>query len=248
MVTDIFVNLISDAIFLVILILVGSSFYLIARRRKLLKFFSINSTRELIIYLSNIRVVKGGSIGIDGNKRAYYGSTLVFGEAIQANSFSNLFSYLIPGLKNQPGILKYLLVSDIKVTTATSPILMNDIIKNSSIITFGSPGYNLVSEQFEKTLLPPMTFTKDNTAIHISDLPEDINPLHSFIQRRYDQKNERMVFYVAGLSEIGTIGAAYFLSTQWKELYKKYGAMEPFSILISVNQNNYKMHTVVVSK
>ncbi len=248
MCTDILTNLIADAIFAIIIIAAGWSIYLIARRRKLLKFFGINSTKELIVYLSNIRVNRGGSIGIDGVARAYAGSTVSFGEAIQANLFPSLFSYLIPGLEGQPGFLKYLFVSDINVSIQTSPIHIPDIIMNSPLITFGSPGYNLVSDWFENNLLPPITFVNDNTEIHINDLPDDQNPLHSFIQKRYDQENGRMVFYVAGLSEIGTIGAAYYLFSQWKNLYKRYKADQPFSILISVNPNNYKMHTVVLNR
>jgi len=245
--TEIFSHLIADAIFLVMLILVGWSFYLFARRRKLLKFFGINSTKELIVYLSNIRVIRGGSVGIDNAPRAYAGSTVVFGEAIQANLFPNLFSYLIPGLENQPGILKFLLVSDINITIQTSPILDNDIIRNSPIITFGSPGYNKVSGWFEGTLMPLMTFANDNSEIHINDLPNDINPLHSFIQRRFDQENGRMAFYVAGLTEISTVGAAYYLLTHWRDLYNRYHADQPFSVLISVNATNYKLHTIVVN-
>ena len=245
---EIVINLISDFLFLAFMVLLGWSIYLIARRRKLLKFFGINASKELIVYLSNIRVTNGGSLGIDDVPRSYSGSTVSFGEAIQANLVPNLFSYLIPGLEMQPGILRYLLVSDIKITIKTSPLQIQDLNQNSPLITFGSPGYNLISNWVETNLLTPIKFKDDNSIIQISDLPDDLNPCHSFIQRKLDQKNGRMVFYVAGLSEAGTIGAAYFLLTEWRELYRKYKSIQPFSILISVNQNNYKSNTIILER
>jgi hypothetical protein len=219
--------------------------YHLFRRRKLLKFFGIGEQKRITVYLSNIRVVKGGSLGTDGQPRAYSGTTVTVGESLQANLFLNLFSYLVPGLSSQPGILRYLLVSDIQVVIAPSPVRQEDIDRTSTIVTLGSPGYNIVSEWVERTLNPRIRFTNDNSAITVNGLPNITDDSQSFIQRIYDPSNKRWVFYTAGLSEFGTIGAAYFLASRWRHLYKKF-VTHKFEHVISVNAQNYQQSTIVI--
>lgn len=243
---NIITGIIANTIFFVLMIAIGWSAFLIARRRKLLKFFGIGQTKRIIVYLSNIRVLQGGSVGTDGKPRAYAGTTVTFGEAVQANLFPNLFSYLIPGLTNQPGILKYLLVSDVKVVVSPSPLREEDIDRSSTIVTFGSPGYNVVSQWAERKLVPRMKFSNDNGNIMVDGLPNITDGRQSFVQRLYDSENKRWVFYTAGISELGTVGSAYFLVSQWRKLYKKYGEKDSFSHIISVNQQNYQDSTIVV--
>ncbi len=243
---NVLAGVISNTIFFGITIVIGWSAFLIVRRRRLLKFFGIGETKRITVYLSNIRVVEGGSVGTDGKPRRYAGTTVTIGEAVQANLFPNLFSYRIPGLSDKPGILKYLMVSDVKVVVLPSPLKEEDIDKTSSMITFGSPGYNVVSQWAERKFVPRMKFVQDNSQIAVDNLPNIADGKQSFVQRLYDSDNKRWVFYTAGLSELGTIGAAYFLASQWRKLYKKYGAKDPFSHIISVNHQNYQDATVVV--
>jgi len=246
MTENIFAGIIANFIFFTLTFLIGWSAFLIARRQRLLKFFGIAKSKRMIVYLSNIQVLKGGSIGFDGKQRSFNGTTVAMGEAVQAGLFPNLFSYLIPGLRAQPGILKYLLVSDVKVTISPSPLRAEDIDRNSTIVTFGSPGYNVVSHWAEKKLVPKMSFDIDNWVMKVEGLPNITDGAQSFVQRLYDAENKRFVFYTAGLSELGTIGAAFFLATQWKMLYKKYGAEDTFSIMIAVNPQNYQEARIVI--
>lgn len=243
---NILAGVIANVIFFALTIAIGWSTFLIVRRRKLLKFFGIGQTKRITVYLSNIRVIQGGSIGTDGHRRAYSGTTVTLGEAVQASLFQALFSYLIPGLSNQPGILKHLFVSDVKVIILPSPLKEEDIDRSSTIVTLGSPGYNVISEWTERKLTPRMKFINNNAAIAVNGLPNITDGKQAFVQRLFDSENKRWVFYVAGISELGTIGAAYFLASQWRVLYKMHGTEDQFSHIISVNQQNYQDSTIIV--
>jgi hypothetical protein len=196
--------------------------------------------------LSNIRVVSGGSLGVDDKPRMYNGTTVTVGEAVQGSLFARLFSYLIPGFVGQPGILKYLLVSDVKVSIQPSPLKLEELDKTSTIITFGSPWYNMASQWVQNKLVPRMAFDMDNWTMKVDGLPNITDSTQAFVQRRFDAENNRWVFYTAGLSELGTIGAAYFLVTNWRSLYKKHGATDSFSHMIAVNPQNYQDARIVI--
>ena len=90
---NIIAGFIANSIFLITIILSGFLVGLSLRRSKLLKFFGIETTKKITIYLSTIHVTKGGSLGADGKPRAYEGIAVDFLETIQANSFDDLFSY-----------------------------------------------------------------------------------------------------------------------------------------------------------
>lgn len=241
---EIIQGIISNAIFFLLVFTIGWILYLLFRRRKLINFFKITG-KKLTIYLSNIRVISGGSIGIDGNQRAYQDSTVSFGESFQANQYYSIFHYLIPGLRQQPGILKYLLVSDIELYTLLSPTDINDITTKSTIISLGSPGYNIVSDWIQKNHNSKASFINDNKQIQIDRLPPISDTKQCFVERIFDEINNRFIFYAAGLSELGTIGAAYYLSSHWKKLYKEYPGNLSFCILLEINPNNYQESRVI---
>lgn len=50
---------------------------------------------------------------------------------------------------------------------------------------------------------------------------------------------KKTIFYAAGLSEIGTVGAAKFLSTEWRRLYKKY-KKSPFLVMLRFEPTNIR--------
>jgi hypothetical protein len=63
------------------------------------------------------------------------------------------------------------------------------------------------------------------------------------VERIIDSENERYIYYVAGLSEMASAGAAYYLATNWKELKKTYDDDEPFVLLLRFQQDNYRKLT-----
>lgn len=151
-----------------------------------------------------------------------------------ALDFSNLFNSTIPGIRDQSGFLSKIILNDIKFTLDVSPSTDNEINKVTTIISFGSPGYNVCSSWIQNKLKSISRFTDDNAAIQFNDMIPEKKIDRFFVERIFDQNNKRYVFYLAGLHESGTVGAVYFLIKNWKKLHNKYKEKD-FSILLSVN-------------
>jgi hypothetical protein len=138
-------NLVSDVVFILVAIAIGWLVYSLSHRATLLKFFGIDDSHRIAIYLSNLRVESGGSIGIDGRARSYEGSAAAFGEMVVADRFRDLFNYILPSLSERPGLLSKLLISDFQVHLLHSPLDSAQIERSASFITLGSPAYNAAS-------------------------------------------------------------------------------------------------------
>lgn len=328
-------NLVSDIIFLVSLIIFGWLVFRVTYRSKMIKFFGLTKTRRVSIYLSNIRVKKGGSLGVNNLERSYRGSAVAFGEMLVTNKFQNLFNYFLPSLSDNPGFLSKILISDVTVNLICSPLIETDIEIEHTIITIGSPAYNKVSEVVEKTLsskakfdvvnsagqsqlgkitsnigtenkgdmgpagnytdLPsdtgvyadpssefstassglaifpsqnPMQFSTGGTippqpssspqslhpyndlrsAIIVEGVPPLTDPTYGFVECLHDHTNNRLVFYVAGISELATVGAANYLISEWKKLYQKYGLHGPFLVLLKFDPQNYQRWSIIFER
>jgi len=74
------------------------------------------------------------------------------------------------------------------------------------------------------------------------------NLTYGFIQRIHDRTNKKSIFYTAGLSELGTVGAANFLATNWNLLYKKYKGESNFLVVIDFNASNINDWNIVVEQ
>jgi hypothetical protein len=311
MLIDIFINICSDFIFLLIAIGIGWLFYLITKRFELLRFFGIEKTHRVVIYLSNIRVKKFGSIGIDGKERSYNSPSGAFGEIHVANRFRDLFNFILPSISDNPGILGKLLISDVKVQILQSPLKQGELETSTTLITLGSPAYNIASgfvENYknsrakfglgvsskkkppntqedantilptthsmtvERTVIDTMSPTPSGTASpfqvsHLSSSPsgltfeekdleekepeisvDNIPPItditYGFVQRIKDSGDGRIYFYIAGLSELGTVGAADYLINNWHELCRKYGCEKDFLVMLRFNPIDYKKWTI----
>lgn len=145
-------NIISDILFLLVLVVLGWALLVITRRANLLRFFGVGESRRMVVYLSNLRIVRGGAIGIDGRQRSYQGATITFLEMLVANRFRDVFNYLLPSLSDRPGILSKLLVSDVQVQLIHSPLNEGELERSSPFITLGSPAYNIASRFAEEKL------------------------------------------------------------------------------------------------
>ncbi|HEY5742657.1 MAG TPA: hypothetical protein VIS99_08950 [Terrimicrobiaceae bacterium] len=231
---DITIGVVANFIFLGLTIAIGYSGYLLLTRRRLLRFFDITQSKKLVIYLSHIRVVSGGSVGAGDALRQFAGSTVTLAESQFAGYLKGLFFYFIPGLAEQPGILRYLTVTDLDIQILPSPLDRAQIQTDCTIITFGTPGYNEVSGWAQDTLAPGVRCSTANGAIEFIGLAPITDPRKAFVQRLHDAANNRFVFYVAGLSEHGTCGAALFLGSSWSKLQRKYGRDRRFSTAIDV--------------
>lgn len=246
MLNNIVSGVIANILFAIFLIFVGWVIYWLTSRRKLLNFFNIKESKRLVIYLSNLRIIEFGSIGIDEQSRSYAGPTVVVGELLAANRFKENFNYLIPKLSESPSLWSKILFADIKVTISPSVLNVSEIESQTTIITFGSPGYNLVSEHIETIEVSNVKFAHDNRGISVKNLPTIHDTKNGFIQRIVEEK--RSYFYVAGLSERGTVGAATYLAKNWKDIYKKYSDKKSFIIMLRFPTDNLDNWTIDFEK
>ena len=70
-------------------------------------------------------------------------------------------------------------------------------------------------------------------AFLISGLAPITDTSYGFVERLIDTRHaNRHIFYVAGLSEIATAGAAQFLVTEWQRLSNKNGKQAPFLVML----------------
>ena len=308
-------NIISDILFLLIPVVLGWAFLVITRRTKLLGFFGVHEPRRMVIYLSNLRIVRGGAIGIDGRRRSYQGAATAFLEMAVANRFRDVFNYLFPSLSDRPGVLSKLLVSDVQVHLMHSPLHEGELERSSPFITLGSPAYNIASRFAEERLhsqarfrlgrartqpeaeapaatistvsdssgevVPTLTpvsasgiawdwlmnaetgtaSTIDleesgpdaepgdtSSAIVVEGVPPITDETYGFVERVVDHGQARFVFYVAGISELATAGAAHFLTTEWTYLQRKYPKGTPFLVVLRFETNDYKRWSIVFER
>lgn len=288
-------GVISDFVFLVITIIIGWCIFKFTRRTQLLKFFGINESRRIVIYLSELKLEEGDASGIDNRLYSYTGSAVAFGEMQSANRFRDLFNYFLPSISDVPNFLSKLLISDVHVQIQHSPESTDEIEYSTSFITFGSPVYNRASKFVESKLNSKAQFSVQKTTFTNSDkstnlgimglakpshgpgsdpsgtpVPENrfetsseplkwinqtiinvegIPPLHDntygFVERIIDHENKRSVFYVAGISELSTVGAANFLRTEWGKLQRKFGNDKNFLVMLKFVPNDYRRWTKI---
>lgn len=142
---NVLINLLSDFVFVMLGLLVFWLINLFTSRIRLLKFFGIAKSKRIAIYISNLQVIKGGSTGIDGRGYSYQGTAVAYEEFNAANHLRSLFNYILPTQVDKPNFLDKLLITDIAVEVAASPLERSAIEKDATIISVGLPPYNLVS-------------------------------------------------------------------------------------------------------
>lgn len=246
---NILINIISNLITIPVLVLIGLTIHYFTCRSKLLSFFNLKKNKRIILYLSNLRVPSGGSFGIDGVPRSYGGCAIPLNEANLIPLYQRLFNLIVPVLKSQPGILQWLMFSDIQVEAHISPTKINQIEKNATFISMGSPGYNCASKYIENNLNPLCKFTNDNTGFQVQGMDNTISDTCcSFVQKSVNSQTGQVAYYVAGMSIIGTTGAAIFLTKQWKYLYKKYPKSKPFCIVLRIASDDALNYEILFEK
>ncbi len=91
-----------------------------------------------------------------------------------------------------------------------APLQSQDIDQEGTVITLGSPGYNVVSGHIEISCGSPVRFAQGNAAIQLPGNLVIQNGRQSVVVRL--QSGDRYWFYAAGLSEGGTAAAAFYLA------------------------------------
>jgi hypothetical protein len=260
----IFQDILSNVIFLLLAILIAYLWTALTQRKNLLTFFNTTDIKRLVIYLSNIKVLPFGAMGISQDKLSYQGETVAYGEMQVANQIQSLFNFIVPKLAESSQSIGRLLLSDVKVQISISPQEISELETEAPVVSLGSSAFNIASRHIEDLYqgsvkfrfapnpisgsttaqdsnLPVSVLVSNSTqenreplSIFIDDLLLLDKPFYGCVERIRDPGGNRSLFYVAGLSEFSTKGAGYYLSSQWKYLYKKYGAGKSFLIQLKI--------------
>jgi len=245
---DYVVNVLSEFIALFLLFVFGWGIYRLTRRRKLLRFFNLSESKRILVYLSHLRVQPGGAIGVDGNPRSFGESALPLSEVSLFPIFSRLFNFVVPGVDNLPGVLRWLVISDVEVILAPSPLKAGDVERQATFIAVGSPAYNIASMHIENAFHPIGVIDINNSSISIPGEKSMTDLRYALVQRVYDQSTQQTAFYVAGMSSLGTYGAAIFLARRWEYLSRRYPGADPFCIVIRVTSDDGRQSEVVMER
>lgn len=104
---------------------------------------------------------------------------------------------------------------------------------------------------YDPYLLPTSTHknsdVQEESEIIVKDVKSFTDTTYGFVQRTSDNRG-RTMFYVAGLSWLGTVGAANYLLTQWQFLYRKYGTEKPFFIMLRFDPKDHRNWTFSFEK
>ncbi len=185
----------------------------------MLSFFGVKGSKRLFVYLSNLRIRRGGALGVDGVPRSFSESAIPVYEATLVPALQRIFNYVVPGVEALPGFLKRLLLSDVSVDNYASPLDVSEIEGDSTFIAVGSPGYNQASRYVEDVLHAIARFTNDMSAITVPETLALCGDHYAFVQRAGNAKQQ--AFYVAGITSQSTTGAVRFLATHWRQLNDK---------------------------
>jgi len=295
-------DLVSDLLFIALLVGAGWLWAYLTGRRLLHHFFGASHAKRVVIYLSNIRVLTFGSIGVAGTKMSYQGSTVAHGEMLAAARIRDLFSFPLPSSSEGPTFLNRLLLSDVLTQLLLSPLQRSQVDVDAPLIALGSPAYNVASAFIQDATksgakfrfgtltrkeihaaspyeLHPVSGSTDAevymwgpgfgastvnlpcsnesetelaedkpSAILVEGLPEIVGTNYGFVQRSLERPSGRTLFYVAGLSEPATHGAAAFLASQWRYLARRYGSDCAFLVMLTFEPPEFRKWSVVFER
>ena len=248
---DFLINLAASAVFTICLVFFGWALIAI-RRKPLLHFFGIVDTRHLRVYTSHVRVDPKSpfTLAVDGSLRSFAGSSVPIGEMGLLEDFYSLFSSVsLTAGADIPGELGNILFSDIRIESMPSPLSIDQIDTTNSVISFGSPAYNRVSEWIETELHSIGRFTDDlQPKIAIPNLDPFSDPLIGFIQRTRISDRFSLAFYCAGPSEQATRAAMHFLLSRCEYLYKRFGHRENFIVILKADAQDHRKHNLLLER
>ena len=86
------------------------------------------------------------------------------------------------------------------------------------------------------------------SAILVGGIPPITDASFGFVERLVDSEGKKNIFYAAGLSELGTAGAAHFLATEWARLHRKYGDSISFVVMLRIEPADFRRWSIVFER
>jgi hypothetical protein len=94
----------------------------------------------------------------------------------------------------------------------------------------------------------PIDSVESPTSIVVEGVPHLTETTYGFVERIVDHEQNRIVFYVAGISELSTVGAANFLITEWEKLQRKYGNDKGFLVMLKFESTDFRRWNIIFEK
>lgn len=237
-------GVIANFIFIALTIGVGI-LILIRRRRALLRFWGIRTVKKIRIYIAHLQIRRGGAIDANGTPRSYEGSVVTQKESEMGGLLKSLFSATVPGRSLQPGWIQTLLFVSADAKVQPAPLQAHEIDPEGTVVSLGSPAYNVVSGAIETNCGSPVKFVRDYLAIQLPGNLEITNLRQSIVVRVL--AGDRYWFYAAGFSENGTVAAAHYLAKSWRRLDRKFRGSPSFFVALEISGDDYR-NTRVISE
>jgi hypothetical protein len=242
------VNLLANFLFLIIILMLSGFIYFFSGRRALLQFFGAPKGGRVIIYLSHLRLLPGGSVGVAGKQMSAQGTMVSYGEVEAARELQEAFRHPLPFFESPPEFLRNVFVADADVKVEVSPLGSNPVDAEASFVSLGSPAYNTASAIVQGKSSSRAGFENaERVGIKIAGVAPFYQLDYGFIQRIYLPDENRVMIYAAGLSEFATVNAARYLARNWRKLHKEHKGRDSFVILIQFDPAN-TLNPVVVLK
>jgi len=240
-------------------VLIGILFVIVFKKRKLLNFFGLNKQDKLSVYFSTLSIPSGAANSHNLKGISFQGLVIPEYEYKMIPFFSNLFSPINLGESVLKGVMNKLFLGDITISYLSSPLTFNSVNSNN-IISLGGPGSNIIAFNFMNNGKTWLKFANGNSAIEIAKghtkgkLIGVATPQDDFgiLEKIFDSKNNRFIFFAAGINYSATVGAAYYLAMNWEKIHKEYGNKE-FSLCLKVAQpyidpNGYKYSQIIYKR
>jgi hypothetical protein len=227
-------GILSNLATVVLLAAVVGVLHWLTRRRKVKKFLHV-SNHGIIIYASRIEVLPGGALGADRKRRAFAGPTVSESELSSIDQIEDFLSSLRPTSEMLSSSLTRLRVlwRDTSVKARLAPRDESGIERSSTLISLGSPAYNIVSAVIERDFARLARFQDDNQEIAIPGVGSTRDVEAFLVERAVNRNLGQCAFYVAGQSQLGTLTAAGYLVSHWEELHKRFPHNQSFAIVFA---------------
>jgi hypothetical protein len=225
-------GILGNVLTVLVLFALGYVMFYASRRAKLVKFFHLRKNRAITLYTSSLNVLSGGSHGVDGVPRSYQGPAIPTMESLVIADFQRTFASVAPSKLEASGYLSHLRFTDISCAAEPSPSSLAQVVRDRTLLTIGSPAYNVASLFVEREFAPIGKFGSDFLDL---DLPAGYPPsdvLCGFVVRAHHPTTKQVAFYAAGPSAPGTVAAARYLLEHWQDLAKSHEPDQPFCVLV----------------
>lgn len=248
---SVLVNLVADLIgasmvwIVVIILVVAAS---AAHRRRQVRFFGVRrSTKSVVVYLSSLNVKPYGSLGPDGNEAGFYGQATPGYELDAVVPFigiwrNNRLDRLSASTRRRVAAAWWPL-SDVTPTLLACPDDPSKLHPEGTIVSIGGPAYNTCTMYLFDVIALPLRIGEglsvdrfeQGSVVESWDFvgtsPHGGAIDYAIVERFTNRDSMTTYFVAAGLTKVGTTGAAAFLAAHWRDLGRLYGS-DDFSICL----------------